>query len=100
MPDGFMFAHHAEFALLAAAIGFLPSLLSEHSRKLAACCPTAMTSSIIIDVRPLTRIAFSKAKSPASFRPGPVKFELGINLRPLRRSASKCRRRCSPAPTR
>ena len=30
----------------------------------------------------------------------PSKFELVINLRPPRRSASKSRRRCSPAPTR
>ena len=29
-----------------------------------------------------------------------TKFELVINLRPPRRSASTCRRRCSPAPTR
>ena len=30
----------------------------------------------------------------------PSKLELVINLRPRRRSASKCRPRCSPAPTR
>ena len=30
----------------------------------------------------------------------PTKFELVINPRPPRRSASTCRRRCSPAPTR
>ena len=30
----------------------------------------------------------------------PTKFEMVINSRPPRRSASKCRRRCSPAPTR
>ena len=30
----------------------------------------------------------------------PTKFDLVINLTPPRRSASKCRRRCSPAPTR
>ena len=30
----------------------------------------------------------------------PTKFELVINLRPPGRSASPCRRRCSPAPTR
>ena len=30
----------------------------------------------------------------------PTRFELVINLRPPRRSASKYRRRCSPAPTR
>ena len=30
----------------------------------------------------------------------PTKFELVINLKPPRRSASKSRRRCSPAPTR
>ena len=30
----------------------------------------------------------------------PVKFTLVINLKPPRRSASKCRRRCSPSPTR
>ena len=29
-----------------------------------------------------------------------TKFEFVINLRPRRRSASKCRRRCRPAPTR
>jgi putative ABC transport system substrate-binding protein len=30
----------------------------------------------------------------------PTKFDLVINRRPLKRSASMCRRRCSPAPTR
>ena len=30
----------------------------------------------------------------------PTKFELVINLKRPRRSASTCRRRCSPAPTR
>ena len=30
----------------------------------------------------------------------PTKFELVINSEPPRRSASTCRRRCSPAPTR
>jgi ABC-type uncharacterized transport system substrate-binding protein len=30
----------------------------------------------------------------------PVKFELVINLKAPRRSASMCRRHCSPAPTR
>ena len=30
----------------------------------------------------------------------PTKYELVINLKTARRSASKCRRRCSPAPTR
>ena len=30
----------------------------------------------------------------------PTKFELVINLKTARRSASTCRRRCSPAPTR
>ena len=30
----------------------------------------------------------------------PTKFELVINLRPRRCSASPCRRPCSPAPTR
>jgi putative ABC transport system substrate-binding protein len=30
----------------------------------------------------------------------PTRFELAINPRPPRRSASKCRGRCSPAPTR
>ena len=32
--------------------------------------------------------------------PAADKFELVINLKPRRRSASKFRRRCSPAPTR
>ena len=40
------------------AIGSPPSLLTEHLPKLAACCPTEMTSSIIIDVRRLTRTEF------------------------------------------
>ena len=30
----------------------------------------------------------------------PTKFELVINLKTAKRSASTCRRRCSPAPTR
>ena len=30
----------------------------------------------------------------------PVKYEIAINSKPRKRSASKCRRRCSPAPTR
>ena len=30
----------------------------------------------------------------------PTKFELVINLKPRRRLASRCRRHCSPAPTR
>ena len=30
----------------------------------------------------------------------PIKYELVVNLRPPRHSASPCRRRCSPAPTR
>ena len=45
--------------------------------------------------------AFSRARSRPTCRSmQPTKFELVINLTTAKRSASKFRRRCSPAPTR
>ena len=45
--------------------------------------------------------AFSKARSLATFRSSsPQSSSCDLTSRPQRRSASKCHRRCSPAPTR
>ena len=71
MPDAFMTTHRAEITSLAARYR-LPAVYPYRlSLKLAAYCPTEMTSAIIFGARRPMPIASSRAKSRASFPSSP-----------------------------
>ena len=61
----------------------------------ARACPTCSAAP-----RPMCTASCRAPSLPICRSQLPTKFDLAINLKTARRSASTCRRRCSPAPTR
>jgi hypothetical protein len=67
MPDSFLIAHRAETTSLAAQYLSLLSIRIVYSPKPAACYPTELTRPTIFGARRSMSIAFSRARSRASF---------------------------------
>ena len=100
-PDPLFGSHRVQLAVLAARHA-IPVIYSDRQYAAAGGLMSYGTS-LCGAVSPSRHLCQPHPQGREAGRPTgmqPTKFELVINLRRPRRSASKCRRRCSPAPTR